>query len=155
LQAKKLKFSVTSYACICVELDFSKWFPAKIILTCKNYSWTQNLDYERISLRCRVCFETGHIAAQCPKGNRKAQKRQRTSTWWNGSNEDHQLIIKNSQSHSSLHSVPDSPSRDSAITQDLKPHSNGPSTQENPPNQSKDSDPPEPGNESKASPAPI
>jgi hypothetical protein len=87
--------STTSYARICVEMDFSKGFLAEIILGCKNYTWTQKLDYERISLRCRACFETGHIAAQCTKGNRKAGKQQRKSTWWEGSNEDHQLIITN------------------------------------------------------------
>jgi len=43
------------------EMDFSKRFLAEIILGCKNYSWTQKLDYERITLQCRACFETWHI----------------------------------------------------------------------------------------------
>jgi hypothetical protein len=116
--------STTSYARICVEMDFSKGFPAEIILGCKNYSWTQKLDYERISLRCRACFETGHIAAQCTKGNRKAGKQQRKSTWWEGSNEDHQLIITNIRK-SSLEPDP------------LSLDSKGTSTQETPPNHSK------------------
>lgn len=97
--------NTTSYARICVEMDFSKGFPTEIILGCKNYTWTQKLDYERISLRCRACFETGHIAAQCTKGNRKAGKQHRKSTWWEGSNEDHQLIITNIRK-SSLESDP-------------------------------------------------
>jgi hypothetical protein len=111
--------STTSYARICVEMDFSKGFPAEIILGCKNYTWTQKLDYERISLRCRACFETGHTTAQCTKGNRKAGKQQRKSTWWEGSNEDHQLIITNTRK-SSLESDP--PSLDSKGTSKNVPH---------------------------------
>ena len=36
----------TTYAWICVEMDFNKGFPAEIILDGKGYSWTQKLDYE-------------------------------------------------------------------------------------------------------------
>jgi hypothetical protein len=75
-----------------------KWTSVKdsqqeVILTGKNYSWSQKLDYERVSLRCRSCFEMGHLATHCPKGSRKNRKIQK-STWWVGSNDDHQVISK-------------------------------------------------------------
>jgi hypothetical protein len=67
-------YNICTYARICVEMDFSKGFPAEIILTGDNYSWTQKLDYEKIALRCRACFDTGHLAAQCPRGPKKDRK---------------------------------------------------------------------------------
>jgi hypothetical protein len=51
------RHNTSTYARICVEMDFSKGFPTEVILTGKNYSWPQKLDYERVSLRCRSCFE--------------------------------------------------------------------------------------------------
>jgi hypothetical protein len=72
--------NISTYARICVEMDFNKGFSTEIILTSENYSWTQKLDYEKVSLRCRACFETRHFAAQCPKGPRKVRKHQHKST---------------------------------------------------------------------------
>lgn len=83
---------ISTYARICMKMDFRKWFPTKINLTGKNYSWTQKLDYERVSLRCRPCFEIGHIVSQCPKGPRKNKKSRHKLTWWVGSKEDHQIV---------------------------------------------------------------
>jgi hypothetical protein len=70
---------------ICVEMDFTKGFPAEIILQGKDYSRNQKLDYENLSFRCRNCFETGHIARNCEKLPRKkrSSKSQRP-TWWTG-----------------------------------------------------------------------
>jgi len=42
----------TTYARICVEMDFSTGFQAKIILKRKIYVWNQQLDYESIIFRC-------------------------------------------------------------------------------------------------------
>jgi hypothetical protein len=84
------RHNTSTFSCICVEMDFSKGFPTEVILTGKNYSWSQKLDYERVSLRCRSCFEMGHLATHCPKGPKKNRK-PRKSTWWVGSN-DHQVI---------------------------------------------------------------
>lgn len=103
--------NISSYAQICVKMDFSRGFPTKIILNSKNYSWTQH----------RACFETRHIAVHCPQGNRKDRKHHQKSTWRDGSHEDHQLITKSS--------------RDSSTTQDLKPHYYDVYAQEIPSNQ--------------------
>jgi hypothetical protein len=42
-------YSTTTYARICVEMDFNKGFPAEIILTGESSSWSQKLDYENVS----------------------------------------------------------------------------------------------------------
>jgi hypothetical protein len=75
-------------------MDFSKGFSTEIILIGENSSWSQKLDYENVSFRCRVCFETGHKATHFPKRPRQAKKHQRKSTWWVGAKEEHQMISK-------------------------------------------------------------
>ena len=64
-------------------MDFHNGFPAEINLLGKGYSWTQKIDYENLCFRCRVCFETGHIARNCEKssGKRRLPRSQRP-TWW-------------------------------------------------------------------------
>jgi hypothetical protein len=68
------RHNTSTFTHICVEMDRSKGFPTKFILTSKNYSWSQKLDYERVSLHCRSCFETGHLVTHFPKGSRKNKK---------------------------------------------------------------------------------
>jgi hypothetical protein len=72
----------STFTRICVEMDFSKGFPAEIILQGKDYSRTQKLDYENLSFRCRNCFETGHLARHC--GKPPGKKRSSKPTWWTG-----------------------------------------------------------------------
>ena len=64
-------------------MDFHNGFPAEINLLGNGYSWTQKIDYENLCFRCRVCFETGHIARNCEKssGKRRLPRSQRP-TWW-------------------------------------------------------------------------
>lgn len=101
------RHNTSTFARICVEMNFSKGFPSEVILTGKNYSWSQKLDYERIFLRCRSCFETRHLASHCPK-EPKMNRKPRKSTWWVGSNDDHQVISKPPQSSEKM-SHPDLP----------------------------------------------
>jgi hypothetical protein len=61
----------STFSQIYVEMDFNKGFPAEIILLEKNYSWTQKIDFENLCFKCRVCFETGHIARNCEKSSEK------------------------------------------------------------------------------------
>lgn len=79
------KPALCTFARICVEMDFSKGFSAKIILQDKDYSRTQILDYENLSFRCRNCFETWHLARSCGKqlGKKRSSKIQRP-TWCMG-----------------------------------------------------------------------
>jgi len=87
------RHDTSTYARVCMEMDFSKGFWAEVILTGKNYSGTHKIDYERVSLGCISCFQTCHIASHYPKGSRKIRKHKK-STWWVGSNDDHQFISK-------------------------------------------------------------
>jgi hypothetical protein len=77
------KPACSTFARICVEMDFSKGFPAEIILQGKDYSRTQILDYENLSFRCRNFFKMGHLARSCGKstGKKRSSKSQRP-TWW-------------------------------------------------------------------------
>jgi len=75
-----------------MEMDIIKGFPVEMTLIGETYSWTRKLDYEKISLHCRVCFETWHLATHCPKGSRKARNLYSKSTWWKESNEYYQII---------------------------------------------------------------
>jgi len=86
----------TTYARICVEMDFSAGFPAEIHLTSKDYVWNQKLDYESVLFRCRSCFETGHLAKNCPKASQKnsARKNHHRSTWWEGAQKEHYTVIQ-------------------------------------------------------------
>ena len=48
------KPALSTFTRICMEMDFSKGFPAEIILQGKDYSRTQKLDYENLSFRSRM-----------------------------------------------------------------------------------------------------
>jgi hypothetical protein len=87
---KKKNFTICTYDWICVEMDFNKGFSVEIILTRDNYSWIQILNYEKITLKRRDCFTTGHSEAQCLGGPKKSQKQHK----WVGSHIDHQVISK-------------------------------------------------------------
>jgi hypothetical protein len=85
----------STFSQIYVEMDFNKGFPAEIILLEKSYSWTQKIDFENLCFRCRVCFETGHIARNCEKssGKRRSSRSQRP-TWWTGTHPEKQSEAK-------------------------------------------------------------
>ena len=77
-------------------MDFSAGFPAEINLTSKDYVWNQKLDYESVLFICRSCFETGHLAKNCPKASEKnfARKNHHRSTWWEGAQKEQYTVIK-------------------------------------------------------------
>ena len=52
---------MTTYACICVEVDLSVGFLEKITLKWNSKTWVQQLDYENTSSRYRICNKTGHL----------------------------------------------------------------------------------------------
>jgi peptide methionine sulfoxide reductase MsrB len=56
----------TSYACICVYMNIAKALPRAVILEYQDEDWSQTLDYEHISFRCRKCHEHGHLFRDCP-----------------------------------------------------------------------------------------
>ena len=74
-RSQKTETTFTTYARIFVEMDFSKGFPAEIILDGKGYSCTQKSYYEQIHFRCRACYETGHLALNYKKFWRKIKEK--------------------------------------------------------------------------------
>jgi peptide methionine sulfoxide reductase MsrB len=56
----------TSDACICVYMNIDKALPRAVILEYQDEDWSQTLDYEHISFRCRKCHEHGHLFRDCP-----------------------------------------------------------------------------------------
>ena len=57
-----------TYAHICVYMDLSKDLPKAISLNWEDEEWIQNIDYEQLPFRCRICHEYGHFGRNCPKG---------------------------------------------------------------------------------------
>lgn len=53
----------TSYARICVQLDLLKLLPAQIRLHLPkdDLDYEQNLDYENVPFRCRICSKYSHL----------------------------------------------------------------------------------------------
>ena len=94
-------------------MDFSAGFPAEINLTSKDYVWNQKLDYESVLFRCRSCFETGHLAKNCPKASQKnsARKNHHRSTWWEGAQKEHYTVIKEDYSRENSKSQEIGPER--------------------------------------------
>jgi len=52
---------------ICVEVDLGKGLPEAIKLKVDEWSHIQQLDYEQITFRCKVCHEYGHFTNRCRK----------------------------------------------------------------------------------------
>ncbi len=77
-------------------MDFSTRFPAEINLTSKDYVWNWKFDYESVLFRCLSCFEMGHLAENCPKASQKnsTRKNHHISTWWEGAQKEHYIVIK-------------------------------------------------------------
>jgi hypothetical protein len=87
------RHNTSTFSHICMEMDFSKGFPTEVILTGKNYSWSQKLDYERVSLHCRSCFETDILQPIVPKGPRRTKSLENPLGGW-----DQMTTIKLSRS---------------------------------------------------------
>jgi hypothetical protein len=52
---------------ICVEVDLGKGLPEAIKIKVDEWSHIQQLDYEQIPFKCKVCHEYGHFANRCTK----------------------------------------------------------------------------------------
>ncbi|XP_059066210.1 uncharacterized protein LOC131857552 [Cryptomeria japonica] len=58
---------VMTFARICVEINLSKPLPDAIDMCAGSYSWVQQLDYETLPFRYRLCREYGHLLRKCPR----------------------------------------------------------------------------------------
>lgn len=54
-------------ACICIEVDLDKGLPETIKLKVDDWTHFQQLDYEQIPFKCKVCHKYGHFANRCTK----------------------------------------------------------------------------------------
>jgi len=52
---------------IYLGVDIEKGFPKDIQLTLDNWSYVQNVDYEKLSFKCKACHEYGHFEKNCSK----------------------------------------------------------------------------------------
>jgi hypothetical protein len=61
------KDGLQACAWICVEVDLEKGLPEAINLTLDKWTYLQQVDYEQLPFKCKVCHEYGHFAKHCPK----------------------------------------------------------------------------------------
>jgi len=57
------------HACarICVEVDLGKGLPEAIKIKVDQWTYIQQLDYEQLPFKCKVCHEYGHFVNRCSK----------------------------------------------------------------------------------------
>ena len=82
----------TTFARICVKMDFNKGLPTKIHLVNEGYRWVQKLGFEKVLFHCRVCFEICHFAKSYPKAHN--HRGHQKATWWDGAKFEHYIIFK-------------------------------------------------------------
>lgn len=56
---RKVYKEIFTFAHICVEMDLNKTLPDCIRLIHKDLKWSQTLDFENTTFRCRVCHHFG------------------------------------------------------------------------------------------------
>ena len=61
------KDNMQACARICVEVDLGRGLPEAIKLKVDDWCHIQQLDYEQIPFKCKVCHEYGHFANRCSK----------------------------------------------------------------------------------------
>lgn len=65
----------TEIARVCVEVDLSKGLLPMLDLQCGETSLKQELDYEGIPFRCKVCRSAEHLEGACPKKSTKTGRK--------------------------------------------------------------------------------
>ena len=51
---EKAQVGLTTYACICMEVDLNKSLPEKMILKWNDDKWVQLLDYQNATFWCKI-----------------------------------------------------------------------------------------------------
>ena len=70
-----------SHARICVEVDLEIGIPEAIKLTVFDWSYFQELDYEQILFKCRICYGYGHFSRNCKKKSEEDIEREKDDQW--------------------------------------------------------------------------
>ena len=72
-------------------MDLSEGLTADLKIVNLDYEWTQALDCENISFRCRAYYNIGHLAKSYPKTSQSY--RHQKATWWMGAHPEHYTIL--------------------------------------------------------------
>lgn len=67
INSAKLKDSLFAYARVCVVVDLDKGLSATIKLCMDSWSHVQEVDYDQLPFKCKLCHEYEHFANGCPK----------------------------------------------------------------------------------------
>lgn len=87
----RLTRGIFTFAKICVKVDLIQGLLESITLIFNDTHWTQPLDYENTTFRCRGCLQTNHLHSPCPqakkdpkrnKSHPKNQKDGNAQTFW-------------------------------------------------------------------------
>lgn len=71
MDCQRLEERIFTFARICVDVDLNKGLSDHIQLIHKQMNWTQNIDYENTTFRCRIYKQTGHLQNLCPEAKKK------------------------------------------------------------------------------------
>jgi hypothetical protein len=61
------KEGLQACARIYVEVDLEKGLPKAIQLNLDSWTYIQQVDYEHIPFKCKICHEYGHFSKSCPQ----------------------------------------------------------------------------------------
>lgn len=67
IEGCKPKDNMHACARICVEVNLGKGLPEAIKIKVDQWTHIQQLDYEKIPFKCKVCHKYGHFANRCLK----------------------------------------------------------------------------------------
>lgn len=75
------KESIHACARICVEVDLGKGFLEAVKIKVDQWMHIQQLDYEQIPFKCKVCHEYSHFANRCPKKQETGNLQEFEAKW--------------------------------------------------------------------------
>lgn len=68
---------IYTFTRICVEVDLSKGLLNLIRFSDNKKTWTQLLDFENTTFRCRICWQAGHLQNTCPNTKKELQRKKK------------------------------------------------------------------------------
>lgn len=57
-----------------MEVDLEKSVPVVVNLCMDSWTHVQEVDYDHLPFKCKLCHEYGHFAKGCPKGVDSTEK---------------------------------------------------------------------------------
>jgi hypothetical protein len=81
-------------------MDLNEGLLVELKIVNQDYSWTQALDYENVSFRCRSCYNIGHLAKEYPKTSQPY--RHHKAMWWTGVCPEHYTVSNVEPTHDEI-----------------------------------------------------